>query len=889
MRGVIWRLVQSLRRREDLEVGLDDEIRFHIQQQTEKNVRAGMLPQEARRQALIAFGALERAKEDVRNESRAVIVENIVRDLAHGARALRRAPAFTIAATLTLALGIGATTAMFSVLNGVVLRPLPYPEQDRLVELVHEAPGIGIDRVLASPAVYFGYRDHSQTFDSVGLWDSDDSPVTITGAGEPETVPSVQVTHEILPMLGAHAIAGRNFRQGDDLPGSAPTAMVSYGYWQRRFGGKDAIGQTLMVDGVPRQIVGVLPQWFRFFDYPADIFYPLQPVRSAAVFPSGDGRGIARLKEGITLDHANADAARIIPIVDAEFPGGSAEESRFAPKLARLKDTVVGDLGDTLWLLMGTIALLLSIACANVANLVLVRTHGRWPELAIRSALGGGWTAIARVVSAESGLLALVGGAAGLAIAYAALPYLLAAGSADLPQIMTVTIDRFVLLVALGTAVLAALLFGVLPLFHFASPRLQLAQALHGDGRAITGRRETNRTRHVLVVAQVAVALVLLIGAGLMARSFQTLRSVDPGFRDPETIQTFQLTIPASNVADGEEDAARQQMLRTQRDILDRLAAIPGVRAVGFSNSNDGLPLDGDGLMGPIFFEGELARGDVTPTKELLFVAPGFFETLQTPLVAGRGFNWNDVERRGVALVSENLARAEWGSAPAAIGKRVATSRKGPWLEVVGVVGDLHQYSLDSAAPHTVVFPAFARNTSASFVIRSERAGAASFLHDVRKAVWSVNPALAPATMQTLGDMYGRSMARTSMVLLLLAITGTAALLLGIVGVYGIVSYAVAQRRREIGIRLALGAAQSDVRRAFVRQALILVATGIAIGLVASIGLTRLMASQLFGISPLDPPTHFTVALVLLTAAGAASYASARSASALDPVEVLRG
>lgn len=477
-----WRGLRSLRRRNELESGLEQEIRFHIDRQTEKNLRAGMAPDEARRQALIKFGGVERAKESTRDQFRSAFVEDFLRDLRHGGRALLRAPGFTIVAILTLALGIGATTAMFSIVNGILLRPLPYPGQDHLIELVHEAPGLGIGQLFASPAIYFAYRDHSRTFESVGLWDWDSSPVT--GSGEPEAVQSLEVTHEVLGILGASPIVGRGFSDADDLPGSAATAIISYEYGRRHFGEAEPLGQTLVVDGIPRQVIGVLPQSFRFFDSPADIFYPLQPVRSAAVFPSFDGRGIARLKEGVTLREANADVARMMPILSEEFarPGTNFENARFGPKLRWLKDSVVGNLGDTLWLLMGTIGLLLLIACANVANLVLVRTQTRRPELAIRSGLGASWAAIARVVFTESAILGLAGGVAGLAVAYFSLPLLLSLGAADLPHIMTVTIDPTVLLATLGTSVLATLTFALIPVFHLASPTLRLAPALHGGG-----------------------------------------------------------------------------------------------------------------------------------------------------------------------------------------------------------------------------------------------------------------------------------------------------------------------------------------------------------------------------------------------------------------------
>jgi len=876
-----WRRFRLLGRRKAVEKGLREEIEFHIDRQVEKNLRAGLSPAEARHQAMLRFGSVEFVKERTRDEFRLVSIEDVARDFRVGGRALARAPGFTIAATLTLALGIGATTAVFSVVNGVLLRPLPYPEQERLIELVHEAPGLGIDELLSSPAMYFGYRDHSRTFEAVGLWDWDGSPVTVTGSGVPESVASVEVTHEVLAMLGANPIVGRGFNESDDLAESAPTVLISFAYWQRHFGGADAVGQTLVVDGIAREVIGVLPRWFRFFDYPADVFYPLRPIRSESVFPSGDGRGIARLKPGVTLGNANADATRVIPLVNEEYGRpGALEQTQFGPKLRWLKDAVIGDVGDALWLVMGTIGLLLLIACANVANLVLVRTQTRRSELATRTALGAGWAAIARVVFVECAILGLLGGTVGVAFAYASLPLLVSLGAADLPQIMTVTVDGAVLLVAAGLSVLATLGFGLIGLFHFVPPGVQLAEPQRGGARWSTEGHGGGRLRSVLLASQVALTLVLLVGAGLMIRTVASLRKVDSGFRDPASIQTFQLSIPAVLVPDP------AQTIRVQHEIVDRLAALAGVESAGFSSSTDGLPLDGDGKSTAIFIEGKLPA-DGAAIREIQFVSPGFFETLGTPLIAGRTFDWNDVDRRDVVLVSENMARAEWGSANAAIGKRIAAASSGPWFDVVGVVKDVHHEGLDLPAPAMVISPARA-DYIASFVVRSERAGTTTFLQELRNAVWSVNASLNPAGMRTLGEMVDRSIARTSMTLQLLAITGTIALLLGIVGVYGMVSYGISQRRREMGIRLAIGARSDEVRRMFVRRALVPVAFGVAVGLAAAAGLTRMMASQLFGVSPLDPPTHLAVMIILLLAAWLASDLSARRASALDLSEALR-
>jgi predicted permease len=888
-----WRRLRSWGRRRELESGLDEEIRFHIDAQIQKNLKAGLSPEEARRQALIKFGGVERAREGTRDQFRFRLVEDFFRDLRYAGRSLRRAPVFTIVATITLAFGIGASAAMFSVVNGVLLRPLPYPEQDRLIDVVHQAPGVGIGRLASSPAIYFTYADHNRTFDGIAQWDWDKSPVTVSGSGEPEAVPSLEVTYEALSLLGADPILGRQFGAEDDRPGSAPTAIISHRYWQRKLGGADPIGRTLVVDGIPRQIIGVLAPSFQFFRYPADIFYPLQLVRAEARFPSFDGRAFARLKKGVTLEEANADVARMIPILMSQYgPGAGAWESaRFGPNLQYLKDSVVGDLGQTLWLMMGTIGLLLLIACANVANLVLVRTQAQRPQLAIRAALGAGWGAIARVVLAECAILGLLGGIAGLAIAEFSLPLLLSLGADELPQIMTVTIDLTVLLVTVGISLLATVVFALLPVLQLASPAVRLTGSLHAAGRSATEGREGHRVRHVLVVCQVALALVLLIGSGLMIRTFQRLRQVDPGFRDPAQVQTFQVAVPRTTDPSAQPGGpADEQELRGKQQILDRIAALPGVESVGFAGFSDGLPMDGDGRQVFMVVDGRPPAPDgTTPATELQFVSPGFFETLRTPVLAGRAFDWGDVYgARQVVLLSENLARSQFGSSGTALGQRVAFSQQGPRWEVVGVVKDVHHDGVGQEAPQTVIRPVVA-SEAVAFVVRSSRVGAPTFLGEVRKAVWSVNPNLSLEAEQTLGEMYQQSMARAAMTLKLLAITGAVALLLGLIGIYGVVSYAISERRREIGIRLALGARPAQVRQMFVRLALVLVAIGVAIGLAASAGVTRLMQSQLFGVSALDPLTHLAVALALFAAAALASYLSARRASALDPALVLRG
>ena len=883
-----WRRLLSLLRRRQFEHGLDEEMRFHVDQQADKNRRAGMPPDEARRHALLRFGGVGNIREQTRDEIRAARLEDLARDFRFGWRALRRTPGFLTVAVVTLALGIGATTAMFSVVYGVLLRPLPYPDQDRLVEIVHEGPN---GRWLASPAIYFGYRDHNRTFDAIGHWDWDSSPVTVSGSGEPESVTSVAVTHEVLSILGAAPSIGRGLTAADDRPGAAPTVVISHGYWQRHFGGANALGQTLTVEGVPREVIGVLPRGFRFFEYDADLFYPLQHVRAEARHPVGDGRAIARLKKGVTIDAANADVARMIPLLWKEFnPGYQGPLPNVRPRLQTLKKSVVGDLGETLWILMGTIGLLLLIACANVANLMLVRTQSRQAELVLRSALGAGRAAIARVVLSETAVLGVLGGVAGVALAYMSLPALMSLGADDLPQIMTVRIDPIVLLISGTIALGATLVAAGVPLVQFAAGGTQHAEVLRG-ARSVNDGPGGMRTRQTLVVAQVATALILLIGSGLMIRTFYELRRVEPGFRNPDTVQTFQLTIPRTGSLAGEEGAAnRDRLLRTQRLIVDRLSAVGGVESVGFVSGNDGLPLDGDGRQMSLVphVDGVRAADDVARIWEVQNISPGMYETMQTRLVAGRSFTWDEVlNLRPLILVSESLARKEWGSPTAALGRRVSALPDEAGAEIIGVVEDVYHDGLDQPPPPTIVYGPRAR-AIAVFAVRSARAGRADFLRDLRAALWSVNGELSIARPQTMGELYRRAMGRASMTLLLLGITGALALLLGLVGVYGVVSYAVSCRRREIGIRLALGARQGAVSGMFVRNALVLVGAGVAIGLGAAAALTRLIASQLFGVTPMDVPTHAVVALGLVAAASLASYVSARRGAALNPVEVLK-
>jgi predicted permease len=818
-----------------------------------------------------------------------------MRPLQHAVRRLGRSPVFTAIALVTLALGIGANTAIFSVVNGVLIKPLPYPDSQSLVGIWHAAPGVaGITGdINCSPTMYFTYREEGRVFQEIGLWDT--GGATVTGVGEPEQLQGLYVTYGTLQALGVQPAAGRWISQADDTPGSADTVMLTYSYWQRRFGGSTSVvGSKLTVNARPRSVIGVMPRTFRFLNSDADLIMPQRFERNKVFLGNFSYQGIARLKPGVTLQQANTDVARLLGIWLKAWPtppGFSRklfENAGFAPKVQPLKQEVVGDIGATLWVLMGTIGLVLLIACANVANLLLVRAEGRQQELAIRTALGAGWGRIARELLLESMTLAVMGGAIGLALAYGALRLLVAKGPANLPRLSEIGIDPMAQAFTLAVSLLAGLLFGIIPVVKYAGPHV--AQALRGGGRSMSHSRERHRARNTLVVVQVGLALVLLIGSGLMIRTFQALRNVRPGFTGPEQVQLMRISIPDAQVKEPE------RVMRMENEMLDKLAAIPGVNSVAFGSA---APMEGNNSSDVLYAEDkQYAVGQIPPIRRYRFITPEYFKTTGTPLVAGRDFTWTDIyDKRHVAMMSENLARELWGTPRAAVGKRVREGMADPWREIVGVVGDIYDDGAQQKKPAFAYFPALmdamwgdpVRATrNGTFLIRTGRAATESFLTEARQAIWSGNANLPIFQVRTLKDLYDRSMARTSFTLVMLALAGGMALVLGVIGIYGVIAYAVSQRTREIGIRIALGAPPAGLQGMFVRHGMLLAGIGAVLGLATAFALTRLMSSLLFGISALDPATYAVVSGVLVAAAALASYLPARRATAVNPVDALR-
>jgi predicted permease len=779
------------------------------------------------------------------------------------------------------------------VIEGVLLKPLPYPQPEQLVVLDHSAPGLNLPHTGAAPFLYYTYREDGRLFQDVAMWTGD--TVSVTGIAEPEEVRAVDVTDGMLPMFGATPALGRLFTKQDDSPGAADTVILMAGYWRSRFGADpSAVGRRIMLDGKAREIIGVLPDSFRFLDQKPSLILPLQFDRADTHLGNFSFTGVARLKPGATLDQATADLTRLIPVGLTRFPafpGFSAkmfEDVKLKPNLRLLKDDVLGDVGSVLWVLMGTIGMVLLIACANVANLLLVRAEGRQQELAIRAALGASRGRIAYELLAESIVLGLVGGVAGLGVAYAAVRALLALAPGNLPRLDNIAIDPLVLLFTLAVSIIAGLLFGAIPVFKYAGPNV--APALRGGGRNASASRERHRARSTLVVVQVALALVLLVGSGLMIRTFQALRQVNPGFTNPQDVLTLSLSIPEAQVKEPEA------VVRMHQAIVDRIAAIPGVTAVGLTSV---VPVTGRGRHDPIFAaDRNYQQGELPPIRTFKFISPGLLKTMGNTIVAGRDFTWADLyDRHPVAMVSENLARELWKDPSAALGKQIRDNPGAPWREVIAVIGDERDDGIDKKAPAIAFWPMMMAKFSGNevmvrrtqvYTIRSTRAGSTGFVNEVSRAVWAINPNLPLAGVRTLQEVVGASMARTSFTLVMLAIAGAMALLLGVAGIYGVISYSVSQRTREIGIRMALGAQRAEVTRMFVRYGLGLAAVGILCGLVAAVALARVMASLLFEVSPMDPLTYVAVCASLAGAAVLASYLPALRATGVNPVTALR-
>ncbi|MGW8267306.1 MAG: ABC transporter permease, partial [Longimicrobiales bacterium] len=780
--------------------------------------------------------------------------------------------------------------------DAIVLSPLPFQDSDRLVAVQHAAPAQGMADAGQCAAWHFTYEDEARVFEDLGMFSG--STVSVTGNGPPEALPVAQVTDGVLRAIRITPVAGRIFTPGDMDPEAPPAVVLGHGYWRSRFGGDPSVvGRTLQIDGVTREIIGVAPPEVQALGAEASLILPLRFRRSDLFVGNIGYSSVARLRDGVSIEEAAADLNRVLPLAWEKFPGGpvaSSDDPRFwTAEVYPLKDDLVGPVAGLLWVLLGGMAVVLLIACANVANLFLVRAEGKEGEMAVRTAMGASGSRISWEYLKESLLLGVLGGGVGLFLAQLGLRSLLAIAPTSLPRLEEVTLDANIVLFTLAVSLGSGLLFGLIPMLRHR--RGNLTDALKEGGRSGMRERGRHHAQNVLAISQMALALVLLVAAGLMLKSFQGLRSVDPGFGNPEEVLALRLYIPPQEIRSGEEVAqAFEAMVR-------RLGEIPGVSSVGLATQ---IPMAGGNNVNPFFVRGQETDPDNPMiTRRHKWIGGGYLETMQIPLLAGRAITWDDVhDRAPVALLSESLAREVFGSPEAAMGQYVAARPDPPaWKEVVGVVSDVREDGMSQDPPMLVYWPQVTLGfwegnapdqiqtwRGSGLAIRSDRLGTPGFMEEVEVAIWEVNPNLPLVSALPLADLMESSMARVSFPMVLLGIAGVVALILGLVGVYGVISYTVSQRSRELGMRMALGAEAGRVMLMVVRQGAALALAGILVGLALAFGVTRLMAAVLFDVSPVDPGTYGAVAGGLLTVALLASYLPARRAARVDPIVALR-
>jgi predicted permease len=840
---------------------------------------------------------LQRREEDLRvRGSLGSTVADGIRDLRLGLRALGKRPLFTGVVILVLALGIGATSAIFTLVDAIVLSPLPFDDADRLMAVQHAAPGRGLSDAGQCAAWHFAYEEEAQVFEHLGMFRG--SSASVTGDGPPEAVATLLVTDGVFRATRTVPVVGRIFAPEDMDPEGPPTLMLAHGYWQSRFGSDpEVVGRTLQVDGVNRLIIGVAPPQVRALGTDASLILPLR-FRKANLFVGNIGFGaVGRLRDGITQEEAIADLSRVLPMAWDMFPGGpvasSSDPSHYEVVVYPLKDDLVGSVAGVLWILLGGVGLVLLIACANVANLFLVRSDAKVGEMAVRTAMGASSRRIGWEYLKESLLLGVMGGVGGLALAQFGLRGLIAMAPANLPRLETVTLSPNVLLFTMVLSLGAGIFFGLFPVIR--NRRGDLVDSLKEGGRSGMRDRGGSRVQNLLAISQMALALTLLIAAGLMLRSFQSLREVDPGFRNPEQLFAVSLYIPGSEIR------SVADMAQAYESMVYRLEEIPGVSSVGLATE---VPMAFGGNVNPFFVRGqELDPDGPRLSRRHKWIGQGYLEAMQIPLLAGRDITWDDVHSRApVALLSESLAREVFGSPEEAVGQFIAARPDPPaWKEVVGVVRDVREDGMDADPPALVYWPqvtlGFWEGNAADqeqswrgqgFAIRSDRVGTPGFIEEVQQAIWDVNPNLPLLRTGPLDEFMADSMSRVSFTMTLLGIAGAVALFLGLVGVYGVISFGVSQRSRELGMRMALGAQSGQVMGMVVRQGAILAGIGVVAGLGLAFGVTRLMTSILVGVSPADPLTYGCVAGGLLVVALLASYLPARKAAKVDPIVALR-
>jgi putative ABC transport system permease protein len=876
LRGLLWR--------SEMERELDEELRYHIERQAEQNIRLGMNPEEARHAALKAFGGVEQAKERSRDARGLRWVDDLGQDLRFGLRMLVKNPGFTMIAVLTLALGIGANTAIFSVVNTVLLKPLPYPDSERLVMVYGEFPALKTNQMRLSGLEYIDFQQQTRSFAASGVFDSGSANLAHDEGGEPERVERGSLTPGMFAVLQVVPLLGRVFTPEEAEAGRDDVVLLSHGLWQRRYAGKAAaIGQKLTISGRSHTIIGVMPPGFAF-PAKAEIWQPLWFPQEMYDQQRRGARGLevlARLKPGVSLTEAQAELDRLGAQLTTQYPQNYGAGRRYRMIVAPLLEDFVGELKPALLLLTGAVGFVLLIACANVANLLLARAATRRQEMAVRLALGAGRGRLVRQLLTESILLALTGGVAGLLLAAWGVQLLLRFAPDNLPRLGAVSLDGRVLAFTALASLLTGVIFGLAPALQAA--RADVNEALRESGRTGTGVKQ-QRLRNAFVIAEIAMALVLLTGAGLALKSFWRLQAVEPGF-NPDGVLTLRMLLPFTT------HPKTSQRAGFFRQVLERIRALPGVAAAGAVSR---IPMAPGNNSGTMTGENPANPEALQAETEMRWASPGYFQTMGIALLSGRDFNDADIERTlPVAIVDESLARRFYPNEDP-IGKRIkrgGPNSSRPWKTIVGVVRSVRNQRLDITSLPQAYFPVFQEADemyNLSFAIRSSGGEPQALAQSVRTAVLSVDRNQPVYDVKPLGQIVTDSIALRRLALLLLSVFAAVAVLLAASGIFGVMAYAVTQRTHEIGIRMALGAQTRDVLWLVLRQGLRLIGVGVALGWLAALGLTRLLEKLLYSVSATDPLTFGGVAALLVAIALLACYLPARRATKVDPMAALR-
>lgn len=892
--------LRSLFRRERADRELDDELRDHIEQKMKEFTACGMAPRDARRAAMLEMRGIERAKEDCRETRRVSLIQDFVQDLRYAARMLRKSPAFTVVAVLTIALGIGATTAIFSVVDATLLHPLPYAQPEQLVRIQDDMPGVGVRDVGLSVPEWHDLERSGifQYVSPVGF-----GSVNLTGSTEPTRARFSAVPPNYFALLGARPQLGRAFNPDDKTLGFTLEVIISDGLWKRAFGSDPHIlDRNLRLDNDMYRVVGVMPPGFHnpgrsleerdvevwagtgFSADPAPP--PLRKLRWLQVTT-------ARLKSGITLEQAQSRVDALVAAVQKEFPTDYPAQTAWALRLIPLKETLVGSVRASLMFLLGAVALVLLIGCVNVANLLLARASARGREMALRQALGAGRKRLVRQLLTESFLLSLVGGVAGSAILFAIRGFLLRMVPESLPRLNDISINWPVLLFAVCASVAAGAVFGLAPALQVG--RVDITHSLKMEGRGSTSSGEQARTRRALVVTEFALSLVLLVAAGLLLRSFWGLLNVRLGF-DPKNVMAVHVWLPIPNDPKTDIYGSPAQEARFVREVLRRGSTLPRVEEIAVSDMA-AIPLEhsrNDLNPFPVILEGHEVDRSQAPLAYASVVTPSYFHLLGMTLLRGRTFGDFDTDAAPqVAIVNEAFTRTYFPDGDP-IGKRMKTPKSGDpasftWTAIVGVVADARMESLDAAILPQMFFSTYQRRSKdLAIFVRGTGLDAAAIPLELREQVQAIDPELPVFGGEKLDDVLSDSLSQRRFAMEMVALFALTALLLAGLGIYGVISYQVSERTHEIGIRLALGAQRPNILRMVLRQGLRLAITGAAVGLVCAVIVSQLMAGMLYGIRPTDPATFACVTGLLIGVALLACYIPARRAITVDPLMALR-